>query len=935
MKSKPNLNKSVIAAALAVAFAAPAFAQQAEAPKMQRVEITGSSIKRVNNENPGALQTLSRADIERTGATTALDVLRSASVVDTSLNSANASSGSFSPGSSAVQLRNLGKVATLVLVNGRRIAPYGLSDGGQDNFTNLDAIASESIERIEILKDGASAIYGSDAIAGVVNIILRKDYVGAKIKGNYTYAPEFKDQRNRNLAAIFGFGDVDTDGFNTYLSVEGYKSDGWSKDNLRGHVPAWHGQSVGGTAWDAKSTYSPTGNYNVGKDFYDAKKNLVAAPGCAPENIEAGACKWDLLPYDGQNTNNRRWALVSNTHFRIGSNIDANLEISSAGAKTDYIVAPFSTPSPTSTSVWYDAMDGKVVGPFNYPYLPVGHANNPYSFPVEYRARLLDTGNGFNFNRTNSEQARYMLSLNGTVGKYDWKSAFGVMTSEATKETRNASAKGYTDAIVNGTYKFGQQNDPALLNTMFPVRSTAGRSKTTFIDGTITGEAMQLPAGPLSFAVGADIRRQHYEMASSDNVLRGELVSVFGLQVNDTANQYAVFGEAVIPVVKSLEMTAALRADKTDKFSAHLSPKLGLKFTPTESLLFRATASGGFRAPNINETGNGLGRGSVSTSVVDPKRCPTAAALNKLVQSAAGATAADKLRAKQLSDLDCKGGLSSFVASNPDLKPETSQTFTVGVVWEPIKNTSFSLDYYNIKRKDEIAPRTAADILAAEDSLAPGQLVRVDSTPQDNEFYGIVNKYAPSNTNKFSTGSLGLAYRPYVNSGKTKVDGFDFDASTRFKLQGIGEMRIKLEGEYKLNYQIWNVGLNRYQPNQFGTWDYGAGRWNVKLRPSLKVGAWDHGVTMSYASHYSNNSFDNPTYCETQKVDASNLAACGTVKPPVITDYNLRYTGIKHLTLAMYVNNVFDREQAVRWRDGWSFTTTGFRTVGMSAAYEF
>ena len=152
---------------------------------------------------------------------------------------------------------------------------------------------------------------------------------------------------------------------------------------------------------------------------------------------------------------------------------------------------------------------------------------------------------------------------------------------------------------------------------------------------------------------------------------------------------------------------------------------------------------------------------------------------------------------------------------------------------------------------------------------------------------------------------------------------------------GIGEMRIKLEGEYKLNYQIWNVGLNGYQPNQFGTWDYGAGRWNVKLRPSLKMGAWDHGVTMSYASHYSNNSFDNPTYCETQKVDASNLAACGTVKPPVITDYNLRYTGIKHLTLAMYVNNVFDRQQAVRWRDGWSFTTTGFRTVGMSAAYEF
>ncbi|WP_374581266.1 TonB-dependent receptor plug domain-containing protein [Pseudoduganella sp.] len=933
MKSKQCLNKKVIAAAVAVAFTTPAFAQ--EAPKMQRVEITGSSIKRVNNESAGSLQVLGRSDIERTGATTALDVLRSASVIDTSLNSATTSSGSFAPGSSAVQLRNLGKVATLILVNGRRIAPYGLSDGGQDNFTNLDAIASEAIERIEILKDGASAIYGSDAIAGVVNIILRKDYTGARIKTNYTQAPKFKDQRTRNVNAIFGFGDVDTDGFNTYLSVEGYKADGWTKGDLRRHVPDWHGKSVGGAAWDAKSTYSPTGNYYVGKDFYDTKKELVAAPGCPANMIEAGACKFDVLPYDGQNTTNERWALLSNTHFRIGNDIDANFEISSAGAKTDYAVAPFNVSSPASPNTWYNAVDGKVVGPFYYPYLPVGHAMNPYNFPVEFRARLMDTGNGFNFNRTNSEQSRFMLTLNGSLGKYDWKAAAGHMISEATKETRNASAKGYTDAIVNGTYKFGQQNDPALLNTMFPVRSTMGRSKTTFIDGTITGEAMQLPAGPLSFAVGADIRRQHYEMASSDNVLRGELVGVGGLQVNDTVNQYAVFGEVVVPVVKRVELTAAVRADKTDNFDAHLSPKLGLKFTPTDSLLFRATASGGFRAPNIVESGNGLGRGSFSSNTVDPKRCPTAAALNKIVQSAAGATAADKLRAKQLSDYDCKGSLPTFVSSNPDLKPETSKTFTVGVVWEPIKNTSFSLDYYNIKRKDEIGARSAADILAAEDSLPAGALLRVDSSAQDAEFLSIVSKYAPGNTQKFSVGSLGLAYRPYVNSGKTKVDGFDFDATTRIKLNGIGDLRIKLEGEYKLNYQVWNVGLNGYQPNQFGTWDYGAGRWNVKLRPSLKVGAWDHGVTVAYRSHYTNNSFDAPNYCATQKVDAANLEACSVVKPPVITDYNLRYTGVKNLTLALYVNNVFDREQAVKWRDGWSFATTGFRTVGVSAAYDF
>jgi len=928
LKSKPNLNKSVIAASLAVAFAAPAFAQEAEAPKMQRVEITGSSIKRVNNENPGALQTLSRSDIERTGASTALDVLRSASVIDTSLSSATSSTGSFAPGSSAVQLRSLGKVATLILVNGRRIAPYGLSDGGQDNFTNLDAIASESIERIEILKDGASAIYGSDAIAGVVNIILRKEFVGARLKANYTYAPEFKDQRNRNLSAIVGFGDIDNDGYNTYLSVEGYKADGWSKGDLRNHVPAWHGQTPTGTAWDAKSTYSPTGNYWI-------NSKPTPAPGCAAENMEAGACKFDVLPYDGQNPDNRRWALVSNTHFRIGQSIDANFEITSAGAKTDYIVPPLATPSPTSVNTWYNAVDGKMVGPYYFPRLPVGHAMNPYPYEVEYRARLMDTGNGFNFNRANSEQSRYMLTLNGTVGKYDWKSAIGQMTSEATKETRATSLAGYESAIKTGAYKFGQQNDPALLNSMFPVRTTAGRSKTSFVDGTITGEAMQLPAGPLGFAVGADIRRQHYEMASSDNVLRGEVVGVLGLQVKDTVSQYSLFSEAVIPVVKRVELTAALRADKTDHFSAHLSPKLGLKITPTDSLLFRATASGGFRAPNINETGNGLGRGSFSQNYNDLKRCPVAADLNKLIQNAAGVTSADKARAKALYEADCKGTLATFVASNPDLKPETSKTVTVGMVWEPIKNTSFSIDYYNIKRKDEIGSRDLADVIKAEDSLPAGQLNRIDSSTQDNEFYAIAQKYTTGAVPHFTVGALGLAYRPYVNSGKTKTDGFDFDASTRVKLEGIGDLRVKLEGEYKWHYQIWDVGSNSYTPNQYGTYDTKLGHWNVKLRPSLKMGAWDHGMTLSYQSHYNNNSFGNETWCVTNKVSADNMGACAAVKPPVITDYNLRYTGIKHLTLAMYVNNVFDRAQPVRWREGFVFNTTGFRTVGVSAGYDF
>jgi len=277
-----NLNRKALAVALSLAFPLSAKAQVTPVPEpqMARVEVTGSSIKRTEAEAAGSVQVLTRDDIEKTGQTTALGILTSAAAIDTDLNSATSGSGSFATGASGVSMRGLTKVSTLVLVNGRRIAPYGLADGAQENFTNLDAIASDAIERIEILKDGASAIYGSDAIAGVVNIILRKDFQGARLRGQYGEAQHFPDARNRHLSAIVGFGDIARHGFNTYLTAEAYKRDAYSQGDIRRFYPAWHRQTPGRSTWDAKSSFSPTGNY------FRSSTNIVAAPGCPPEDID-------------------------------------------------------------------------------------------------------------------------------------------------------------------------------------------------------------------------------------------------------------------------------------------------------------------------------------------------------------------------------------------------------------------------------------------------------------------------------------------------------------------------------------------------------------------------------------------------------------------------------------------------------------------------
>ncbi|WP_232730795.1 TonB-dependent receptor plug domain-containing protein [Janthinobacterium sp. 64] len=915
---------------MTLAFSQYATAQTAAEPveKLQRVEVTGSSIKRTEAETAGSLQVLTRDDIERTGQTTALGILNSSAAISTSIDSASASSGGFATGSSGVGMRGLGKVATLVLVNGRRIAQYGLADGAQQNFTNLDAIPAAAIERIEILKDGASAIYGSDAIAGVINIILLKNFEGAKITGNYKETDGFRDQRNRSVSGIVGYGDVDKDGFNTYLTYEAYKNDGYTVGDLRNHYPEWHRQTPTRSTWDAKNSYSPTGNY-----FLDSN-NIVAAPGC-PDKLDPKdkLCKMDLLPYSGLATNAKRYALASNTHFKIGKSIDANFEITNASASNDYIVAPFALSSTSSPSTWYNAMEGKMVGPFYYPKLPVGHANNRYDVPVEYRARLMDTGNGFNFNRTESDQTRVMLSLNGDVSGFDWKSAAGYMTSNATKATRAASAVGYTNAIVNGTYRFGQQNDTALLESMFPVRTTKGKSKIAFFDATVSGEVAQLPAGPLNVAFGTDIRREKYEMASSDNVLRGDLVGIAGLQVKDTMDHYALFAEATIPVVKRVEVSAAVRADKSTNSDVHFSPKLGLRVNATDTLLLRATAAGGFRAPNIVETGNGLGRSSFATDVSDPRRCATASALNKLVQGNPAVTPADKSQGNTFQNSDCKGGVPSFVSANKDLKPETSRSITAGFVFEPVKNWTVALDYYHIERKDEIGTRGVADILRGEAGLPAGQLVRVDNSASDVQFLALVKKYAPGNTTDFGgVGVIGLLYNPYVNSGKTRASGFDFDASGRFNTS-IGQVRLKLEGSYLWKYQEFSVTDNAYADNLAGNWALRS-RLNTKLRASLKAGSFDHGMTLNYASGYSNNDDTSRTFCVTNKVSAENMAACSRVGSNTTVDYNLSYNGIKNTRLSLYVDNMFDKAAPIQWRSGYA-DTFQMRRIGVTASYTF
>ena len=282
---------------------------------------------------------------------------------------------------------------------------------------------------------------------------------------------------------------------------------------------------------------------------------------------------------------------------------------------------------------------------------------------------------------------------------------------------------------------------------------------------------------------------------------------------------------------------------------------------------------------------------------------------------------------------DCNKSTSGVGGANPDLKPETSRSITAGFVFEPVKNWTVALDYYHIERKDEIGTRSVADILRGEAGLPAGQLVRVDNSASDAQFLALVKKYAPGNTTNFGgVGAIGLLYNPYVNSGKTRASGFDFDAGGRFNT-GIGQVRLKLEGSYLWKYQEFSVTDNAYDTNLAGNYDLGS-RLKTKLRASLKAGSFDHGMTLNYASGFSNDNQTSPTYCVTNKVSAENMGVCSRVGSNTTVDYNLSYGGIKNTRLSLFIDNLFDKAAPVQWRRGYA-ESFQMRRIGVTASYTF
>lgn len=655
----------------------PALAQDAP----QRIEITGSAIKRVNAEGPAPVEVITRKDIARTGATTTNELIRSIASIDIFDQGELASNSPAGSGTANIRLRGLSSSNLLILLNGRRLPVNALYDSsGAGAAVDINMIPIAAIERVEILKDGGSAIYGADAVAGVVNFITKTDYQGIEVGAGYGTSSR-SDGTEKQAGITAGFGDLTKDRFNVLLGLDVFKRDPiYRKD--RDISRSVDFRRFGST--DGRSGFSPYGN--VVNPNTGAFVGLQYRP-CPPENIRAGVCRYDfnsslLTAYNGAD----RVSGLGLLSFQLTPDIRLFGEVMAARTKDhfeahpvpDFFVVPINDPSQAP----FEIVDPTGAIPPGNIYI-AGRFMQGGPRITDRKADLLNT----------------VVGAEGTSFGLDWKVNVGRGVSKVTNTDHNyfnanlwvpATTGGQIDPTVN-------TNDPALVESLKvnPVR--VGKATVEYLNAQVSGEFGKLPGGPVGYAVGANFTREKLNDNPDPLQQAGDVIgSIAQAAVNASRKESALFGELRLPVLKDLEGQLAVRYDKYPSYK-QTSPKVGLKYSITSQLALRGSYTESFRAPVLKQLYGAQEEGAIT--ITDPDQCETVAPGSVTVDPATGARTCAGVNAFQVN------------GSNPDLKPEKGKTYNLGLVMEAGPFNA-SLDWWRIRKTDDISTPTIGSAIS-------------------------------------------------------------------------------------------------------------------------------------------------------------------------------------------------------------------------------
>ncbi|UXH80029.1 TonB-dependent receptor [Roseateles amylovorans] len=853
--------KSVnIAALLALGVALPALAQQ----QLDKVEITGSSIKRIDAETALPVSVINRETINKSGVANVQELVDRLSYNNGGGLALGQSIGDGSAnGQTGASLRGLGRSRTLVLLNGRRMPVYPFSGQGVD----LNSIPLAAIERIEVLRDGASATYGSDAIGGVMNFITRKDYQGGELSVGLESPHKVGDVFS--LSGGFGFGDLAKQKFNV-MGTFNYQTYDAIRAADRGFASTGNRPDIGvvkdsGNTFPANAVIPSTGQYVPLAANY---------PVCAPPDSYAGSsnCRYDYTHYiDLIPQQDRYGALVKGT---LAANENTTLFAEVAYSRNEMILGSSQTPSTTTGKPAYLYPGG---GKW-YPTAAVDAVLPGYRGPLRISWRMVDGGQ--RRTKVTNDVTRTVIGAEGSLAGFDYKGAVVYAEGKAREDYVSGifSDTKLVQALATGLINPFGANDAAGLAALrgAELSGNARNSKTSNagVDLTLTRELFSVGAGNAAIAVGGEFRKEKYNDGYSELAGSGDIVGGSGTAGKVAADRdvTGLFAEMNFPVLSSLELNAAVRHDrysstqgqsrdgsyKTPNLSS-TSPKLSLRFTPMTGLLFRAAAGKGFRAPALDNMFAPSSLTNTGGNFTDPN-----------YDQVTGCTAAPN------TDY-CDTQLTTQTNSNTQLKPEKSKTFTAGVVFEMIKDTTIGVDYFDMKITNGLRYLSGDDIMR--------DWLRHRTGPNSS-----TSIFANRLVVDPATGYLNYIRGSWENVGKINVSGFDFSARTRVRTD-FGSFTPGWEATLLTKSEESIVGTGSVRDN---LGKYNLGGPVVRFKQTFTLD-WDLGNWGASARYNRQNGYED--YDEVSKVKAYDLV-----------DLQGQYRGIKNVTLTAGFRNLLDKK---------------------------
>ncbi|HEY0061510.1 MAG TPA: TonB-dependent receptor [Telluria sp.] len=900
--------RTALAAALSAAFGLmpfQAFAQAEEAPKIARVEITGSSIKRLENETALPVQVIKREDIDKSGVTTAAELLKNISANTAPLSDgASITDGtSGQRGFNGANLRGLGVSSTLVLLNGRRLANF--ASPGDNAGVDLNNIPAGAIARVEILKDGASAIYGTDAIGGVINFITRKDYQGLDL--NSSIAGTQEGGAGKRTASISGgMGDLSTDRFNLFgvLDVQKLSSlrlsqrDFIAERPLASNLPALMSSNTYPANIDISSAQR-NALINAGTLPAGATRNRVnpAAPGCnGPATVYAPqgpggplGCSYDYMQDTELYPESSKIGFIGRATFQVHPEHQVFAELVQSQAKSRYVLSP---------------------NPIRIRNLDVSRLPAAYASALT-GAGLPTTVSGIRYrmeeagNRTNEVEStaqRLVLGANGSVAGWDYD--LGLSRAENRAVDRYVDGyvlfdqfdAGVRSGVINPFGPSGQAGRD-LINSI-KINDEARKSKgiSTSIDGKVSKPLMALDGGDLAIAVGGEVRREKTSFTPSALLLSNNIAGDRGTgsaeltATADSRRVWSLFTELNAPLSKTLEVQLAVRHDDYSQVGGTTNPKIGVRWQPAASVLLRASANTGFRAPSLSDLNRPATFGSAASFLTDPQ-CV----------------------AEGLDSIDgCTDQYPVERRSNPELKPETSRQFALGAVWDVSKQLNLSVDYWNIQKKDVISTL--------------GEQIIVDSPDKYN------GKYIQRDADGFITNIL----LQKENQGQLNTSGLDFGLDYKTAAAPQGRYSINMSGTLVLKYD-----------RQFGPLEAERSNLGLFLNDQV-IQKWRHRISFGYdrgplsvtlANQYSSSYTDQNT---TYDPASDTVLPSRRVKAYSLWDMTASYAVSKQIKLRLGVLNLLDTappfsNQAYYFLAGYdpTYTDPRGRSAFLSLNYSF